>query len=264
MDDGRGMFRLGVVITALSVLVLFPLVTAPIDDVPPWLWLVLGGLGATGIGLLFRARFARVLGVLLLLACGGLAQMSLVGVLGGLQFIDVDRMVLLSIANAIATTLLLIWMCLRGIQMLLGRSRASRVTPRLVGGALALVAAHHLWWASEVGFAWTGSWSIRISPEGTSFVGFPYWPLWHVALLVVALVMLAAPRRMLGQATTALMLLFASLVPLVIVAAIWTDFFVVAQLPILGMMLIPVYLCWWLSDELRRAERDELGVTAGA
>jgi ABC-type multidrug transport system permease subunit len=75
MDDlaaRRGMFRLGVLTTALAVLVLSLGVTAPVGGTPPWWWwLTLGALGATGIGLLVGARFARVLGGLLLLACGG-------------------------------------------------------------------------------------------------------------------------------------------------------------------------------------------------
>lgn len=253
------MFRLGVLTTALAVLVLSLGVTAPIGGIPPWWWLALGLFGATGIGLLFRARFARVLGGLLLLACVVLAPISLIRVLASSSPVGADLMWLLSVANAIATTLLLTWMCIRAIQVLLGRPRrASVVTVRLVGGVLAVVAAYHLWLVSQVGFEWTGSWSLQISPRGTQLVGFPVWPLWHVALLVVALAMVAGPRRMLGQAATVLMLLIAGLVPLVIMAAIRTGFFA-AELPIFGMMLIPVYLSWWLRDELRADARADAG-----
>jgi hypothetical protein len=263
MDDltaRRGMFRLGVLTTALAVLVLSLGVTAPVGGSPPWWWwLALGAFGATGIGLLVGARFARVLGGLLLLACAVLAPMSLIRSLGCLSLAGADLMWVLSVANAIAMTLLLTWMCIRGVQVLLGRPRRARVvTARLVGGALAVVAANHLWLASQVGFEWTGSWSIQISAEGMQLVGFPFWPLWHVALLIVALAMVAGPRRMLGQAATALLLLFAGLVPLVIVAVIRTGFFA-AELTIFGMMLIPVYLSWWLRDELRADARADAG-----
>ena len=254
------MFRLGVLTTALAVLVLSLGVTAPVGGSPPWWWwLALGSLGATGIGLLFGARVARVLGGLFLLACAVFAPISLIRALASSSPVGADLTWFLAVANAIATTLLLTWMCIRAVQVLLGRPRRARVvTVRLVGGVLAVVAAYHLWLVSQVGFEWAGSWSIQISTRGTQLVGFPLWPLWHVALLAVALAMVAGPRRMLGQAATALMLLFAGLVPLVIVAAIRMDFFA-AELTIFGMMLIPVYLSWWLRDELRADARADAG-----
>ncbi len=248
------MFRLGVLATALAVLVLSLGVTAPVGYVPPWWWwLALGVFGATGIGLLFAARVARVLAGLLLLAFAVGAPISLLRTLARSPMEGADLMRWLLVGNAVAMTLLLTWMCIRGIQVLLGRPRGARVvTVRLAGGALAVVAANHLWWAAQVGFEWTAAWSIQISHQGMQLMGFPFWPLWHVALLAVALAMVAGPRRILGHAATALMLLFAGLVPLVIVAAIRTDLLVVAELTIAGMMLVPVYLAWWLRDELRR------------
>jgi hypothetical protein len=268
MDDltaRRGMFRLGVVITAMPVLVLLLAARAPIDDIALWWWISLGLFVATGIGLLFGARFARVLGGLFLLACVVLVPVSLLRTLSGAPMAGASPLWFLAIANAVATTLLLTWMCIRAIQVLLGRRRASGVTVRLVGGALAVIAANHLWLASLIGFEWTGTWSIQISPEGTQLLGFPFWPLWHVALLVVALAMVAGPRRMLGHAATALMLLFASLVPLVTVVAIRTSS-IASELTIfgLGMTLIPVYLSWWLRDELRTDARAGADPRAGA
>src|SRR5436189_3890174 len=106
--DRRGMFRLGVLTTALAVLVLSLAVTAPIDDISLLWWLALGLIGATGIGLLFDARFARVLGGLLLLACVVFAPMSLIRSLDSSP-VGADLMWLLSLANAITTTLLLTW-----------------------------------------------------------------------------------------------------------------------------------------------------------
>jgi hypothetical protein len=259
------MFRLGVVTTAMVVLVLFLAGRGPIEDIALWWWISLGLFGAIGIGLLFGARFARVLGGLFFLAGVVLVPVSLLRTLSGAPVDDAEPLYLLFIANAVASTLLLTWMCLRALLLLLGRQRASGVTARLVGGVLAVVAANHLWLASRVGFEWTGGWSIQISPEGTQLVGFLLWPLWHVALLVVALVMVAGPRRMLGHATTALMLLFASLVPLVTVVAIRTSSFA-SELTIfgLGMTLIPVYLSWWLRDELRTDALAGAAPRAGA
>jgi hypothetical protein len=162
------------------------------------------------------------------------------------------------VANAIATTLLLVWLCLRAIQVLLGTTwRASVVTARLTGGVLACVTVNHLWLAAQVGVGWQGSWSINISPRGTSLLGFPGWPLWHLAVLVTALVLLAGPRRMLGGAARVLLLLFAGMVPLVIVAAALTGFFELGLLLlVVGTVLLPVYLAWWLRAELRVADDE--------
>jgi hypothetical protein len=267
MDDlavRRGMFRLGVVTTGMAVLVLSLALTAPLGEIPLWWWLALGLLGTTGIGLLLGARFARVLSGLFLLACVVFVPLSLFETLSSSPVVGADLLWLLAIANAVATTLLMTWMCIRGILMLLGRGRrSSAVTARVVGGVFAVVAANHLWLAYLMGFEWTGYWSFNISDEGTRLVGFPFWPVWHVALLVVALAMLAGPRRMLGHAATALLLLFAILMPLMIVAALRTGFIAV-QLTIFGMMLIPVYLSWWLRDELRTDARAGAGAGAGA
>lgn len=165
----------------------------------------------------------------------------------------------LSVANAIATTLLLVWLGIRAIQVLLGRPwRASVVTARLAGGVLAVVAANHLWLAAQIGFGWQGAWSINISPQGTRLIGFPGWQIWHLVMLVAALMLLAGPRRMLRAAARVLMLLFAGMVPLVLVAAVRTGFFELALLLlVLGMTLIPVYLWWWLSNELGDMELAE-------
>jgi hypothetical protein len=261
LTDRRGMFRIGVMITAATVMVLALAATAPVDGSAVLPWLALGLLGATGIGLLVRARFARVLAGLLLLACAVAAPLSWIQLLAAsAPLMSADPAWFLSVANATATTLLLVWICLRGIRVLLGRPRrASAVTVRLVGGTLAVVAAHHLWLVHQLGATWTGSWSIHIAPQGTQLVGFPGWPLWHVALLIVALVLVAGPRRVLGRAATGLMLLFVSLVPLVIVAAIRTELVALA-LPIFGITLFPVYLSWWLRDELPPDRPDVLVV----
>jgi hypothetical protein len=251
LTDRRRMFRIGAVITAMCAMVFSIAVTGPLDSGLGWLALAL--LGATGIGLLLRARFARVLGGLLFLGCGVLAPLSLIQELNSSSPPGSWELGwFLSVANAIATTLLLVWLCFRAIQVLLGTTwRASLVTARLAGGVLAFIAVNHLWLAAQVGFAWQGSWSINISPRGTMFLGFPGWPLWHLAALVPALALLAGPRRMLGGAARVLMLLFAGMVPLVIIAAVLTGFFELGLLVLLlGTVLTSVYLSWWLRDEL--------------
>ena len=86
-------------------------------------------------------------------------------------------------------------------------------------------------------------------------MGFLLWPAWHAALLVVALGMAAGPRRVLGHAAMGLLLLFAALPPLVVMAAVRTGLTEMV-LPLLGMTLIPVYLSWWLRDEIKRRDSD--------
>lgn len=246
------MSRIGVVITALCAMICAIALTAPVEVGVGWFAIAL--LGMTGIGLLLGAWFARVLGGLLFLGGLVLAPLSLIEQLSGSPSPggwDLGRV--LSVANAIATTLLLAWLCVRALQVLRGASgRASVVTARLAGGVLALVAVNHLWLAAQVGVGWQGSWSINISPRGTTLLGFPGWALWHLAVLVPSLVLLAGPRRMLGGAATVLMLLCAGMVPLVILAAGLTGSFELELvLLVVGTVLVPVYLAWWLRDELR-------------
>lgn len=246
------MARIGVVITALFAMICAIALTAPVEVGVGWCVIAL--LGMTGIGLLRGAWFARVLAGLLFVACAVLAPVSLIQQLAGTPSPGGwDPGWALAVANALATTLLLVWLCVRAIQVLRGASgRASGVTARLAGAVLALVAVNHLWLAAQVGIGWQGSWSINISPRGTTLVGFPGWPLWHLALLVPSLVLLAGPRRVRAGAATVLMLLCAALVPLVIVAAGLTGSFEPELiLLVVGTVLVPVYLAWWLRGELR-------------
>ncbi len=254
--DRRNRFRIGVTITAMSAMAASLAMPLLFDSSPLW-WLAIAGLAllsATGIGLLVGARFARVVGGLLFLAGGVLSPISLIQVLSSTGAPESWELGwLLPVANAVATTLLLVWLCFRAIQVLLGTSRrTSVVTTRLVGFVLAVIAANHLWLAAQIGFGWQGSWTVDISTRGTQLIGFPGWQLWHLAMLVTTLVLLAAPRRMFGIAATALMVLCIGMVPLVIVAAVRTGFLQLELLLALsGMMLLPVYLSWWLRDELR-------------
>src|SRR5439155_192480 len=109
--------------------------------------------------------------------------------------------------DALATTALGAWLCVRAIQALLGRQWApSLVTARLVGAALAAVAAYHLQLASAIGaLPWgsdLGAIAISASARGAQIAGFPGWPIWHVGLAAISLTMLVAPRRTVARATT--------------------------------------------------------------
>lgn len=246
----RRQFRLGVLIAAMAGMVGSLALTGPLDAGDwPW-WLALGVLAATGIGLMARVRFARVIaGVIMALGVIG----STWSLLDSLHFFTLDVTWLWPEANAVATTALMVWSCLRAIAVLRGRASTSAVTVRLVGATLVCVAANHLWVASLVGMSTDGSWSISISPRGTQLIGFPAWPIWHAATLVPGMLMLAGPRRWFGVAATILVGLLAALIPLDVVAAISLGVFGI-DVVIFGiaMVLIPVYLAWWLRDELVR------------
>jgi hypothetical protein len=256
LDGRRGTFRIGVMTTAMAVMILPLAVTAPLDGSTLPGWIALALFGATGIGLLLRARFARVLAGLGLLACALFTPVSLIQMLtmltGGVRHEGWDPMWPGFVANATATKLLVIWLCIRGIQTLLGRAPRTRdLTVRIVGGVLTIIAAHHLWLASQPGVAPSGTWSVHVSLDGTILVGFVGWQLWHGIALVLGLVMVAGPRRVLARATTALVVLFAALVPLVLVALVDMRVFGL-QVAFFGMLAFPVYLAWWLRDEVRR------------
>jgi len=130
----------------------------------------------------------------------------------------------------------------RAIQLLRGKPR-SAATVRVVGAALAVVAANHLWLVSQVGFGseFSGSWSIRMTPDGTQLVGFIGWQIFHVILLLVSLALLFGPRRVLVHAATALTLLFAAVPILVVIDMVRSQLFI-AQLLVASviMTLIPV------------------------
>ena len=259
----RDMFRIGVVISAVAATA-FCMAVSGIRDagaagIIAVLFVVVGILGAIGAGLMFGARFARVLGGLLFLV--GLVG-SPIHLIRGLAASGMpesaDPSWFLWVANAIATTLLLMWLCLQALRVLSRKvsRRGGVVTARITGGVLAVVAANHLWVATQVGMDSHGAWSITISPHGSQLFGFPGWPFWHLALLVVALVLLCAPRTLLHHAATALMLLFGSLLPLVALAVALTGLFMLEMLLVLIVIsLVPAYLSWWLRDELRQSVR---------
>ena len=254
----RRMFRIGVVVLAVTALELSLLVTMPPEM--GVLARVVGLVpGALGIGLLFRSRVARaVAGLGFALGAVGM-PISLVGeLLESAPQVGWDRLSALAIADAIATTALGVWLCVRAIQALLGRTWApSLVTARLVGAALAAVAAYHLQLASAVGaglgLSDAGAIAISATARGAQIAGFPGWPIWHLGLAAIALAMLVAPRRTVRRAATWLLAWFGALFVLATVEMLLLREALLG--PFIALMLVvPVYLAWWLRDELRRGE----------
>jgi hypothetical protein len=255
----RRTFRLGVLVLAFTAMNLSLAMTGPLDHIEWGAWLMIAAAGVTGIGLLVHARVARAIAGVAVAVAGVLTLVSLAGLPGrvtGLAALqDWTPLVLGAVANTVATALLGVWFCIRAIQALLGRPwAATLVTARLTGAALAVIAAHHLWLAAmaEVGLGLgsLGGIGISISESGTQLAGFPGWPIWHCGLAIIALMMLAGPRRLVSRAATLLVVWCACLVVLVLI-----------DLPQLMMLLVPftvllalilTYLAWWLRDEVRR------------
>jgi hypothetical protein len=242
--------RLGVVILAMTTMLLAIGAMIPIGEVAWFEWLILAAFVATGVGLVARLRFARVIAAL------GLGAGLVLGVRSEFQWwsqLDVEWNVTtaLAVANAIVTTLLGFWLGARAFLVVIGRARSTPITTRLVGAMIVVVTIDHLWLAYLYGFSWRGGFSISVSEQGTQLFGFPGWPLWHVAALLTALVMIGGPRRMLASATYVLMVLVYLLVPLMAVAQIGLmggpelPLFVFTVL----VTLLVAYLAWWLRTD---------------
>lgn len=251
----RGTARIGGIFLAMAALTLAMAVSVAAEAalliaIPAVL------LGGTGIGLLVDARPARLVASLLLLACVVMLPLSLGNTLMQVSG-PLEARRLLAAASAVATTVLLMWLCFRGLQVVRGKSLpASVFTARLTGGALAVIAGNHLWEAAVTGSWGLGayeSFAFRISTQGTALYGFPGWPLWHLAALAIAAILLVGRRPALGRAVTALAGLFACLVPLSLVAMVRMRMSMRELslfIPVLALGLLPALLCWWLREEL--------------
>jgi hypothetical protein len=259
----RRTFRLGVLVLAFAAVSLSLAMTAPVVDLPWWLWLVNGAAVAAGIGLLVHTRVARAVAGVAVAAAGVFMAISLADVprmLIRLAELDVWMPVaLLAIANAVVTTLLSLWFCIRAIQALLGRQwAATLVTARLTGAALAVIATGHLWFAAAAGVGLgldtAGGVAISLSASGAQAAGFPGWPIWHFVLGILALMMLAGPRRLVARATTLLVVWCACLPALVLIDAPQIGA-PIAPFVVL-MTLVFTYLAWWLRDEVHRQVHD--------
>src|SRR3954471_9724389 len=224
----RRMFRLGVLVLAAAAMNLSLAMTMPDGELALWLWLISGAACAVGIGLLVHARVARAVAGLVVAVAGAGTLVSLRATLGllidGPVLHGGTLLALLSVANAAATTALSVWFCIRAIQALRGRQwAATLVTARLTGAWLAVIAASHLWSAAAAGVGLgldsAGGIAISISASGTQLAGFPAWPIWHFVLAILALMMLAGPRRLVARAATLLVAWCACLAVLVLIDA---------------------------------------------
>ncbi len=255
--ERRNTIRIGVMFIASAAMVLSAAVLMPMDGYRSFALILLALMGVVGIGLLFRALFARVIAGLLFLV---LAVVSPIVLIGDLASIWNGWEPGWALANAVGTTLLLVWSCFRAILVLMGvPRRESAATARLTGGVLAVIAASHLWIAAEVGLGWHGGLSYRVSPSGTQLLGFQGWQIWHLLLLVTSLLMLAGPRRTLEHAATGLIVLSAGLVPLLTITTVRDNLLMLEGFTVFaGMTLFPVYLSWWLRAGLREPSQAEL------
>lgn len=251
----RGVKRIGGLFLAVAAIFLGLCLSGP--SVIPLMTIPLVIFGATGGGLLVGSRAASIAAQVLLLVCMILGPLGLVGALVSTRAAALDGRWLLAIGNAIFTTALWAWICFRGLQVLRGKDlRAAVFTSRLTGVALAAIAADHLYEAVLLesrasGLASSGSFAFRIGLEGTALYGFTGWPLWHLALLLTAAVLLAAPRPRLVKAAGALAGLFALVLPLSLAALSKLNEHELAMFaPLLVMMLLPILLAWWLREEL--------------
>lgn len=251
--------RLGVVTLAIMLMVMSILLVGPLDDVG-WGWAVIAVFATMGFGLIARARFARVIAGLACVTGLVLSVPAIYEMWSRVEIDDLDVTTVLALANSIATTLLGLWLGVRALLVILGRARTTTLTARLVGGTIVVVAANHLWLAYLYGFSWRGGFSISLATEGTRFLGFPGWPLWHVGALLAGLVLVAGPRRSITPASTALMGLSFLLVPLMCVAEM-SDHLVDVPLFMFmsAMTLLVAYLAWWLRTEARLQTRYGIG-----
>ena len=265
MNNRRRRFRIGVVLCAfmagfaamMSDAVLRGAIAEPLMLIPLAALII-------GVGLIAGIRLARIPGLLLWLGLAGLTVYQVVRLLVhwvGYAAWDADTLV--ALANLLASASLQLWLDVRAIQVLLDRPlpETRAATARVAGGALAIIAIWHLVTAFDLGLGWRGA-SITVTATATQLLGFPGWPAWHLALLLVASCLLLGRGRLLRHAATGLMLLFILLGPLLLYSQrtapasfepVPLDVAVVALCAMVA--LVPAYLAWWLRDELAAATR---------
>jgi len=77
------------------------------------------------------------------------------------------------------------------------------------------------------------------------------WPFWHGVLALIGLVLLFGPRQAGAHAATALAALLIAVVPMMLAGG-FADFGGREIVLLITAVLVPpVYLSWWLRDELR-------------
>jgi hypothetical protein len=263
LDNRRRRARIGVVFCVLAAGMALLTVTVGggglVGAEHLVVWPIVGVVAAIGVGLLADVAAARVAGTVLLVLFAGAAAFGLIrALIDTLPYWTREPVLFVWLANAVVSSLLLVWLSIRGIQVLLDRPlRATSLTARLAGGALSVVALAHLHTAHAAGQVWgsfDGTWSLSISATGTRLAGFPGWVAWHVALLLVSALLLLLRRRQLRFAATCLTALFLVLAVLVVAMGVMSALaeHVGAQMAAFAVVLalVPAYLAWWLRDEL--------------
>jgi hypothetical protein len=221
-----------------------------------WIPALLASLwGALGVGIWREWKPAK------LLATIGFAFGLVISVGAGVQLwfamlksAEMSLDFFLAVANSLAATALMAWLCFLGIA-LLADSRRSRlmVTVRVVGAVLVAAAILHLKHAMELDGPTVG-FSYKVDPSGMTLVGFPGWQLWHAGALVIGVALLSGWRPLLAYALLALSVIIAVLVPLQAVAVLMFGGglgvgYVGYSLVVACVPLLPAYLCWWLRQE---------------
>jgi hypothetical protein len=217
---------------------------------PADLLITVAGFTLVGIGLLYKWWPVRLLAALAFAVGVIYGPITAVRQIASIE-IAWDPVWPATVANAIATTALTMWLGIRAIWALLDRPPASlSITARAIGLALAIIGASHvyLWIVSGLGLAPPGfSYSISTRGTWTIFVG---WPIWQLALAAAGLALLVGTRRVIAHAATALLVLTAIAMPLALVSQGDMGPLLIFDVAILGM---PVFLAWWLRDETQLA-----------
>jgi hypothetical protein len=267
LTNERRMFRIGVVICALAVMMAGLELGGgglSLAEHAIW-WPIVALMAATGVGLLFAVWPARIGGALLTALLAVVCVIGLVQLVGEIAgTTELALAELLPAANPAVTILFFLWLQVSGFLVLIGRPLGrGQVTARVAAGALAVIAACHLDLARELSSlpeAMAGTWTFSATVSGIWFLGFPGWPIWHAALLVVACALLVGRGRLHRHAATALLVLVAILCPLVFFALVQAEVpapVVVGLVAVAaGTMAVMVYLAWWLRDELRSPRPD--------
>lgn len=164
----------------------------------------------------------------------------------------------LGLANASCATLLIVWGCFRASAVLLRRDgprvcRPALGTRVMLGLALCVAAAAHLALWRGAAAAPGGSLTLEVGAGGIVFFGFPGWPYWHLALLLLGLVLIGGSQRLARYAAFGVALL--ALLSLILVGtaafSVSTEF--LRWWTWLALLLPPIALalfCWWLAAEL--------------
>lgn len=157
--------------------------------------LLLVVLGVTAWGLLTGRKIGARLatGVFVLVAVSG--TWSSVQMLGPTLSHSEGPLQWLWLANAVMTNVLFLWLCSCAALVALDCTLATtRITMRVVGTTLVAIAIPHLAAAMDLGV--TSIWRVvesgltaRLSSGGVVLTGFLGWPIWHLTLVGVGLIL---------------------------------------------------------------------------